>query len=98
MRGQCPREPLVVGEHSEDLGEREVRQTDVPEVDAVSGEHRHPGARGPPRDLVQDAGLADARVPGDQHRPGRPRAGTVQDTGEAGEFLVPADERRCCYG
>lgn len=98
MRGQSGGEAFVVGEDAEDLGEGEVRQTDVTQVDAVPGEDRHPGGRGPPRDLVQDPGLADARVPGDQHRSGRTRAGALQHTGEAGEFLVPADERCCCHG
>ena len=44
MRGEDVREPLVGREQTQDLGEREVRQTHVTEVHAVPGEHRHPGA------------------------------------------------------
>lgn len=59
------REPLVTGERPEHLGERQIRQPDITEIDTVPGQHGHARGGGPARDLVQHPGLADSGVPGD---------------------------------
>ncbi len=94
MSGQGGGEPLVGGEHPQDLGERQIGQPDVPEIHAVPGDHRHSGVSGHPTGLVQQPGLAHPGVPGDQHGPGLAAAGTLQHTEEPGEFGVPSDNRR----
>ncbi len=91
--GQHGGEPLVGGQRAEDLGERQIGQTDVAQVHAVPGEHGGPGRRGPAGDLVQGPGLAHPGVPGDEHRASLTGTGALQDAGEAGEFVLAADER-----
>ncbi len=93
MRGQHGGEPLVGGQHSEDLGERQIRQAHVAQVDAVPGEDDRPGRGGPPGDLVQGPGLADPGVPGDQHGARLTGAGALQYAGETREFGLATDER-----
>lgn len=94
VRGEGRGEPLVGGRSAEDLREREVRQTYVAEVHAVAGEDGQAGGGGVCRGLRQRPGLADTGVPGDQDGARVAGRGPLQDAGEPGEFVRPADERR----
>ncbi len=59
---------LVGHDAAEDLGEGEVGQRAVGEVEAVSGDHLPVGLDRGVAQGHQDAGLPDARVAGDEHR------------------------------
>lgn len=60
-----------VGHHAaEDLGEGEVGKGGVGEVEAVAGDDLPVGLERGVAQRHQEAGLADARVAGDEHRPG----------------------------
>lgn len=92
MRGKGPGEPLVGGQHPQDLGERQIRQADVTEIDTVPREHGHTVVRGPPGGLRQHPCLAHPGVPGDEHGTGLTDTGAIQHTGETGQLVVTADE------
>lgn len=94
MSPENVREPLVTGERPEHLGERQIRQPDITEIDTVPGQHGHARRGGPARDLVQYPGPADSGVPGDQHGPGLTTPGTFQHIAEPGKLAFPPDDRR----
>ncbi len=94
VRGQSGGEPLIAREHTQHLGERQIRQPDVPEIHAMPGDDGHPGRGGPPGHLVQHPRLTDPGVPGDQHGPGLTGTSTLQHAGEPLEFGIPPDNGR----
>ncbi|CAM5724493.1 hypothetical protein SVIOM74S_00696 [Streptomyces violarus] len=94
MSGQGGSEPLVGGEHAQDLGERQIRQPHITEIHAVPGDHGHARFGGPPPDLVQEPSLTDPGVPGDQYRTSLPTPGSLQHAGQPGKFGSPPDNRR----
>jgi hypothetical protein len=83
-----------VRERAQHLGEREVRQRAVPEVEAVADQHRPAGFLGTAPQLGEDPGLADTGVSAEQDGP-RAGVGPQPDqTGELVELGVPTDEWR----
>ena len=78
----------LVGEPGEELGEGQVREAALAEVEAVPDVHLPSGALRALAELVHQPGLADAGVPGEQHVGGRPGgAGTCCDAEQGGELL-----------
>ena len=65
-------------EQGDDLGEGQVGQAGLADVETASGQHQGALLGGIVGELVEQPGLADARVPGDQHRAGRAGIGTGQ--------------------
>ncbi len=84
----------IGGDRPEQVDERKVGQTDVAQVDAVTGEHAQPGRGGATAQLVEQPGLADPRVTGEEHRGRAPGHRAVHVREQPGELLVPADQRR----
>ncbi|MET3962191.1 hypothetical protein ABIE44_002125 [Marmoricola sp. OAE513] len=81
------------------LGERQVGQRAVAEVEAVPGDHLPTLGERDVAQLGEDPGLADARVPGQQHR-AVDRSGTpdAEDGGELVQLGLATDQRRDVVG
>ena len=87
-------EPRVGGDGAEQVDERQIGQADVAEVDAVAGEHPHAAFGGPGGQLVEQPGLADPGVAGEQDGGGPARLRALDMRQQAGELIGPAHQRR----
>ena len=63
----------------------------VAELRALAGEHGEPAARGEPRGLRDQPGLAYPRVAADQCDDRAARLGVIEQPEQAAEFVVPPD-------
>ena len=75
------------------LGERRERQP-AGDVHAAAERRNGPVRAGAGRELLDQARLADSRLPGDQDHPARPGGDRGERRREALELLGPADEAR----
>ena len=87
----------LTGDPTGDLGDREIGESAVGEVEAVTGEHLPALGDRPVAQLGEEPGLADARVAGQQD--GRARLGAVGrgDAERGAEVLqlgISTDQRR----
>ncbi|MDH6501877.1 hypothetical protein M2156_008096 [Streptomyces sp. SAI-149] len=94
MGGEGRGEPLVLRERPEHLGERQVRQSDITEIDTVTGEHGHAASGSPAGHLVEEPRLADPGVPGDEHGPRLSTPSPLQHPGKPDELVFSPDEGR----
>ncbi len=63
----------------------------VAELRALAGEHGEPAARGEPRGLPDQPGLAYSRVAADQCDDRAARLSVIEQPEQAAEFVVPPD-------
>jgi hypothetical protein len=78
---------------TQQVDEGQIGQADVAEVDAVPGEHADPAGGRPGAQLVEQPGLADARVAREQDRRGAARDRLIDVRQQPTELLGPADDR-----
>lgn len=93
MGGENRREPLITCQNPEDLGEGQIGQPHIPEIDTVPDDDGGPAFGRPSRDFIKQPGLTDPRVPRDQQGLPTPVPGTLEHSAEAAQFLVPPDQR-----
>jgi hypothetical protein len=94
-RGQGGGHPGLAGagaEVAEGVDEGHVREADVAGLHAAADQHPDPGGLGPGGQLVEQAGLADAGVAGDQPDRRAAALGPLQQPEQAVELLGTADE------
>src|SRR4029453_13305891 len=82
----------AAAEVAEGVHERHVRQADVADLHAAAVEDADAAALGPGGQLVEQPGLADAGVAGDQPDRRPSALGPLQQGEQAVELLGPADE------
>ncbi len=83
----------IAQELPEGLDERSIGQPAGPERQAAAGQDTRAPAGHPLAEALDQAGLADARLAGDEHDPGLAAAGAVVDGGETLGLGRPTDER-----
>src|SRR4030095_11608817 len=79
-------------EVAEGVDERHVGEAHVADLHAAADQHPDPAALGPGGELVEQPGLADAGVAGDQPDRRPAALGPVEQAEQALELLGPADE------
>jgi hypothetical protein len=85
---------LGLGRHrAQQVHERQVRQPDVTEVDAVPGQHPHSPLGRVRGELIEQAGLAHPGVTGQQDRGGAAGGGPVDVRQQVGELGSPSHHR-----
>ena len=82
---------VVAREGADDLGEGEVGQGGVGGVEAVAGDGEDT-VTGAVVEFVEEPGLSDPRVAGDEHRGRSPRARGGECLAERGELAVAGEE------
>ena len=88
-------EPRLLDRHAaEQLGERKVGQGAVAEVETVPDQAPPARAGGPGDELVQEPGLADAGVAGEQHGPGLRVTAEAELLGQVRELPCTPQEGR----
>jgi hypothetical protein len=80
-------------EPAQDLGERQVGQRAVAEVEAVADQRAPAGPVRAVAELAQQPGLPDPGVAGQQQSAGHGRGADPGQPGELVELVVTADER-----
>ena len=83
-------DPGGLGGAAQRIGQRQVRHA-VAELGALAGQQGEAASGGEPRDLADQAGLADPRVPADQRDHRAARLGVVEQREQAAELVVPPD-------
>jgi len=89
-RAQRVAHPGGLGRAPQRVRQRQVGHA-VPELRALAGQHDEPAARGEPRGLRDQAGLAHPGVAADQCHHGAARLGVIEQPEQAADFVVPPD-------